>query len=591
MKLPVVDLKKEEFVEYEWGWRLASAVAVVSALFSFAVCVLLIANYYQVRTINPLENPQLLQLRAQLAAAPKADETLVQQVRALDLFARKAFFTSQAHLRIGGHLLLGGVIVFLVSFKLTSSWRPRLPELGEEQGATQQWYLRARSRRLLTGAGIGLVCFAVFAALFGDSGIPSPESLLTAESQANLPEDEQGLEAEAFPTWEAVQLQWPSFRGPGGYGVAHFSSAPIDWDGESGRGIRWKVKVPRSGANSPVVWDNRVFISGADEEVREVYCYDADTGRLLWQSPLPKFPGSPERPPRVTRDTGYAAPTLAVHGSRVFAIFGTGDLACFDFEGNLQWGFNLGVPDNHYGHSSSLIAYDNKLFVQYDQRSNARLLALHAATGNQLWEVKRESVCWASPVCLPTPLGVQLVLNSEKTVDAYDPETGKLIWSQECLRGEVGPSPAYGDGVVFVANESAVASAIRLPEGAGSTQTEILWQWDETLPDVSSPVGTGEHFFLTTSFGEIVCLDARTGEEMWMEEVDEGFYSSPVLVGDRIYALNRDGIMYICKAGPKFELLGSPKLGEPALTTPAYLDGRIYIRTSEHLYCIEGQDA
>jgi outer membrane protein assembly factor BamB len=177
---------------------------------------------------------------------------------------------------------------------------------------------------------------------------------------------------------------------------------------------------------------------------------------------------------------------------------------------------------------------------------------------------------------------------SEENVDAYNPKSGELLWSKPCLGGEVAPSPAYRDGVVFAANEYAIASAIALTENEGTIEPEIVWEFDELLPEVSSPVGDGERFYFATSYGDLVCLDAETGEAAWSEELSEdGFYSSPVLVGDRIYILDMAGRMYIVRAASEYELIASPALGEPTLATPAFLDGRIYVRTEEHLICIE----
>jgi len=568
--------KKKRFESNESARRLATAVAVVSGLFSFIVCILLIAHCAQMRAMKPLDDPVLLQLRQQLADAPVPNEELVEHIRALDLLARKAFFTSQAHLRMGGHLLLGGVVVLLISLRLSARWRARPPVPGDEDLSKEYWRSGTRAKELIAFAGVLLVIAALLAAYMTPMRIPD----LPLKEARQVP-------AVKFPDWETIRQNWPSFRGPGGYGVAYYTNAPADWDGESGRNIRWKVEVPLPGFNSPVVRGDRLLLSGATEEIREVYCYNTDTGELVWKRPVENLPGTPEKAPEVGEDTGYAAPTMAVHGDLAFAIFANGDLACFDLDGNQRWGLNVGVPDNHYGHSSSLIAYESLLLVQYDDNSEARLMAFDVETGARAWTVPRKQISWSSPAYIHTPLGVQLILNAEEDVDAYDPRSGALLWTEQCLGGEVAPSPAFGGSTIFVANEYAVASAIRLDTSGGTTQTEVVWQWDESLPEVASPVATDEHCYIATSMGEIVCLDIETGAKVWSHEFDKGFYSSPILVGDRIYALDRAGTMHIFKTGAQFELIGSPKLAEPTATTPAYLDRRIYLRTDKHIICIE----
>ena len=126
---------------------------------------------------------------------------------------------------------------------------------------------------------------------------------------------------------------------------------------------------------------------------------------------------------------------------------------------------------------------------------------------------------------------------------------------------------------------------------ADAVETELIWQYEDLLPEVASPIGDGERFYYGTSIGDLVCLDAETGEELWVEECDDGFYSSPVLVGDRIYILDREGLMYIYRAGAAYELIATIPIGEEISATPAFMDGRIYLRTHEHLYCIEQSDA
>ena len=120
------------------------------------------------------------------------------------------------------------------------------------------------------------------------------------------------------------------------------------------------------GFNSPIIWGDKIFVAGANEESREVYCYNRNTGELLWTGVANNIQGSPATMPRVTPDTGLSAPTLTTDGKRVFAIFATGDVIAFDLNGKRVWAKNLGVPENHYGHSSSLITWANKLFIQYD---------------------------------------------------------------------------------------------------------------------------------------------------------------------------------------------------------------------------------
>ena len=152
--------------------------------------------------------------------------------------------------------------------------------------------------------------------------------------------------------------QWPSFRGVGGVGVGDPSmKPPIAWDGKAGRNVAWKVKTPRQGYSSPIVWGNRLFLTGGDKESREIYSYDAEDGSHVWTAAADNILGSPAKPPNVTEDTGYAAACPVADGHAVYAIFATGDVLAVDFSGKRLWGRNLGPPDNPYGHASSLMVH------------------------------------------------------------------------------------------------------------------------------------------------------------------------------------------------------------------------------------------
>ena len=151
------------------------------------------------------------------------------------------------------------------------------------------------------------------------------------------------------------------------------------------------------------------------------------------------------------------------------------------------------------------------------------------------------------------------------------------------MMGEVAPSPAYADGMVFVVNEYARLAAIRV---GGIAQ--LAWEFDDYLAEVASPVATGEFLIVATSYGAVACFDSKTGEELWVHDFDEGFYASPVLVGDLVYLMDMNGLMHIVKAGREFQSVGQCPLGEKAMATPAFSDRHIYIRGTEHLFCIGG---
>ena len=555
----------------------AQSVAAVAALFALILCILLMADFVRIQQMDPLNDPHLLQLREQLAVSTGDNAALVEQVRTFDFYARRAFFSNQEQRRTGGLLLLGGAAVCFIALKFYRLWKPELPKIGKAELA-DYGERNTLFRRLMAGTGILLIVAALFLAFTVQSDLAVVLKQSAGPAKALVAQEASPEVMPVQVAYESIS-NWPSLRGPGGYGVAHFTNAPVRWDVKTGEGVLWKSEVPVQGFNSPIVWGRRIFMSGADDEGQEVFCFDADTGTQLWTKKVETAAALPE----VSEDTGFAAPTMTTDGQRVFAVFATGELAAFDLDGNPVWQKNIGVPKNPYGMGSSLITDGQRLFVQYDHENAQMVMAFDCATGNPAWQTPRMHMSWSSPALIQTGSGLQLILNDEQNVTAYDPADGKQIWTVKCLGGEVAPSPAYnGKGIIFVANEYARASALKLTAGT----PEILWQYDEYLPEISSPVAAENLFFITTSAGDVVCLDAATGKAKWKQEFDKGFSSSPVLVGDRVYAIDVAGVVHIFGAAPEYKEIGTIALGEPVHATPAFMDGRIYIRGDNNLFCI-----
>lgn len=386
----------------------------------------------------------------------------------------------------------------------------------------------------------------------------------------------------AFPSEKEINNNHPSFRGPGGNGISYNSNIPNIWNASTGENILWKLKIPIHGFNSPIIWDDKIFLSGATADKREIYCIDRNKGNILWTVDVSGIEGSPTKSPETTDDTGLAAPSLTTDGQRVYAIFGNGDLIAVDMSGKKVWARNLGNTDNHYGHSSSLYLYQDILILQYDTKTSPKLMGVSAKTGENIWSTERKvRISWASPIVVNTGNKTEIILVADPIVASYDPKTGKENWQIDCIFGEVGPSAAYADGIVFAVNEYAILVAIKVGENP-----EIIWESDEYLSDVPSPVATNELLFMATSYGAIICYDAKTGQIYWEQEYDNGFYSSPMLADGKIYLMDMQGIMHIFKAEKEFELISNSPIGEKCMTTPAFTDNRIYIRGNDHLFCI-----
>ncbi|MBL7039452.1 MAG: PQQ-binding-like beta-propeller repeat protein [Pirellulaceae bacterium] len=378
------------------------------------------------------------------------------------------------------------------------------------------------------------------------------------------------------PTAARLMRNWPNLRGPFGQGIAYNVTPPIDFDAAAGKNVRWKTTIPRPGASSPVVWEGRVFLTGADESAREIYCFDAANGKMLWRQAARQ----PADVPKVSEEHGHAASTGATDGKLFFAIFSTGDLMAVDMKGAIAWTRAFGTPKSSYGYASSLIAYKH-LFVQIDDSNSAVLYALDPATGKTVWQKQRTvRESWASPIIAVSGDREMVVLAENPTATAYDVNTGEVVLSTKCLGGEVAPSPAYARGTIIVANEHARLSAISLVSGT------VAWSGEDYLPNVASPLATDDFVFTADSSGVVNCYAIGTGRNLWTHEFDESFYPSPILAAGRIYAMDNGGTMHVFRASKSFVSVADSKLGEESMATPAFAGDTMFIRGKGNLYCV-----
>lgn len=604
--------------------NIARNTAFISGIFTALVALLLLLNFWQIKSNEPLESKSMELLIERMRDEPNNEE-LKQEIRDLDLLARRAFFTSQWQINTGRYLMLFGAIVCAVALRYYFSLLSKIEEPDSQSINDRKG--RTLSQRWIAGTGSILFLVAFVSSFAVRDHLENFQGEVTdivgvVESQENEEIEivevteghvdvterqderltdfreavEEGVSRETgetkeqppaatdqkFPSLAEIRANHNSFRGPFGQGVSYSRNIPIDWDGKEGKNIQWKVQLSKPGYNSPVIWKDRLYLAGADNQGRIVYCLDRHTGSILWQQEVKDLPGSPSGSPKVTEDTGLSAPSVTTDGTCVYTIFANGDIAAFTIDGKFIWGKNLGMPDNHYGHSSSLLVWKNQVFIQYDSNKGGRVFSLESQTGETIWETRRNvHISWASPILAEIDGKIQLIMSADPLVAGYDIETGKELWAVECMMGEVGPSPAFADGFVYAANEYARLVAIK----PGPTAS-VIWEDDEYLPEVASPVASQGLIFVATTYGVLVCYDAKTGEKYWEREFNKGFYSSPVIADGKLFAIDLDGIMHIFRVSKTAELIGEPKLGEYVATTPAFMDGRIYLRGEQNLYCI-----
>ncbi|MBO6033603.1 MAG: PQQ-binding-like beta-propeller repeat protein [Prevotella sp.] len=594
--------------------KLYRNMAIVTSIFMLVLVVMMGVSYYQMQQVSPLQS-EVMQTLKELNEANGENEALQQQVRQLDLLSRKAYFVKEGQLKVGLFILLAMAGVLVVSLNLYYRGTKSLPD--KQLDPIDEWMNKSRSRKYITwaSAGAAAVILAMVALQhvdFGNlmkkvKGSNSGEDVAVAQQQTGqdtagdsllavadtLKTDSTALLA-AVDSLEAKEevdsLPIPkitsnAFRGNNSLGISSARGIPTNWDLKSKKNILWQANIPKHGYNSPVINGRNIFLTGADQQARELYCFDVYTGELKWKVVADKIPGSPSTMPKVNADTGLAASTVATNGRQVCAIFATGDVICADMEGKRLWAKNIGVPDNHYGYASSLLMFGNELIIQYQNNSGAKILALSTANGNQIWSKSgNDKIAWSSPIIASLGGKSALVVMGNPAIAAYNPNNGAELWRVECLSGEVGSSPAAADGVVYGASEYSKCIAINGATG------ETLWEASDYLPECSSLCATKSLVFCATSYGMVCAYDAKTGAVVKEHDLTTPFYSSPVVADGKVYLFSNTGKVYIFSSS-NFNLIKSFETGEKTFATPAFTDGMMIVRTDKSLYCVKKSES
>ena len=307
---------------------------------------------------------------------------------------------------------------------------------------------------------VGIVSVVAFWSLrVGQSELSSPAPIHASADPRPHENDMSNLSAErsmqplAPPSHRSTRSYsqpWSCFRGPK-YGVSPWTNVPVAWDGTSGQGVLWKTPLKTSCVGSPVLWQDRIFLTEADENERAVLAFDAESGKELWRQAVAD--GGKDAPLPPVADSALALPTPACDADGVYVLFGTGDFAAFTHDGKPKWHVFLKRPEIGYGYASSPCVIDGLVCVQFDELNGGRVLAVEAATGKIKWEHPRSrGPSWSSPISVPGADGKPLlVVNANGSATAYD-LTGEAVWDVDGVNGQVTPSPAWWDNRVYLVN-------------------------------------------------------------------------------------------------------------------------------------------
>ena len=393
---------------------------------------------------------------------------------------------------------------------------------------------------------------------------------------------------------------WHHWRGPNNDGISHETDVPIQWS--QTENIKWRLPLPGEAASTPVVWEDKIFLTSAEGNALVLMCISTE-GEELWKQTV----GHGNRSVR-GGEGNSAAPSPVTDGEHIWAFLGTGDLACYDFDGNQVWHTNLaeryGSFNLYFVMSTTPLVDKDRLYIHLIHSNAWVVLALDKMTGKEIWKHKRESDAtdecehaYTSPILYRDAEREYLVVHGADYVTAHSLEDGSEIW--RC--GGLNPVMGYNPSLRFVASPVATEGLIVVPSAKNGPVLGIdpaakgditdskwqLWKLRQGTPDVPSPLIHEGLIYLCGERGNLTCLDAATGEQLYRERTHRHRHrASPVYADGHIYLTSRDGIVNVVKAGRKFEIVAKNSIEEAVAASPAVSNGTLYLRSYQALYAI-----
>jgi outer membrane protein assembly factor BamB len=406
-----------------------------------------------------------------------------------------------------------------------------------------------------------------------------------------------------FPVVLRAGDTWPGWRGPTGQGFTDEMDLPLRWGGKADENIVWKALLPGRAAkavfdhnqSSPIVWKDHVFVimvywpegvGQAEFPEHHVACFAAGDGKLLWDTRVP--PG-----PWLLKDMrgGYSAPTPCTDGERVYALFGSSELAALDFDGKLLWRKEITPFAWDVAIGTSPVLYGENVLVLADGTKPAlsRLIAFDKKTGAIRWERPRPDANFnhSTPLLIDLNAKSQLIVASSGNVQGIDPNDGAVVWWAK-NNGDV-PTPIYGGGLVYAESGRGGPGIAVDPTGMGDvTKTKVKWKTASIPEGFSSPLCAGGYIYRVHNPGVLKCFALETGERVFSERLPAGVNASasPVLGPEQRLYFASGGKSVVLPMGSRFEILATNDLGDDSAASPAVAHGRLFIKGARYLYCI-----
>ncbi len=411
-----------------------------------------------------------------------------------------------------------------------------------------------------------------------------------------------------LPLSAAMAENWPCWRGPRGDGTSAETNVPTTWNGITGENVAWKSKLRGTGHASPVIWNDRIFLSSCEETTGEriLTCLDQANGETVWQKVVAKSKLETKH-----QLNSYASGTPATDGKTVYVSFLIVDgheipapnvgsernvtpgqilVAAFDFSGNELWHVTIGDFISAHGFCSSPVIFNNLLIVNGDHDGESYVVALDRSNGQTVWKTPRthkiRSYC--TPIIRDISGRTQMVMSGSKQVVSLDPKTGDEIWRVEGPTEQFVSSMVADDQSFYLTAGFPTHHVMAInPDGSGDvTTSHVRWQSEEAKCYVPSPVLTGPHLFVADDRGTVNCFDTETGKRLWQDRLGKHYSASLLTANGLVYFTADDGVTSVVRPGDKLDVVSRNELGEYTWSSPAIANGRIYIRGEHHLFAI-----
>lgn len=401
---------------------------------------------------------------------------------------------------------------------------------------------------------------------------------------------------------------WPGWRGPRGDGSSSDQNLPQTWDGPTGKNIQWKKSLPGEGHSSPVIWNNRVFITACVPETQEriLLCLDRETGNTIWKRSV-----LTARLESKHALNSYASSTPATDGELVYVTFlevgteqvvapnvgsvrmiypGTMVVAAYDFTGRRIWLARPGPFLSAHGFCTNPVLYNNSVIINGDHDGDSYIVALHKHTGKEIWKTERRhrTRSYGTPLIRRVGNRDQLVLAGSKCVASFDPASGERTWNVEGPTEQFVASVVYGANLFFAVGGYPTHHVMAIsPTGLGDvTNSHVQWHKTNVRCYVPSPVVVGEFLVVADDRGTASCFDTNTGKRLWQTRMGKHYSASLLDVSGLVYFVADDGVAKIVKPAATPMVLATNELAENVYSSPAVSDGQLYIRSDQHLFCI-----